>query len=510
VEPSDRQLVQQARQGDKQAFGELVKRHSGLAGRLAARLVGEEWARDMVQEGVLQAYLSLDRLRDENAFGSWLCGIVLTLCRSHCRAQRVEFLSWEELAGGVWWSGTELASPEPTPEEAAEVQELHGLVVRALEELSPKVRRAVRLFYFEQLSVREIAALLGCSTGAVKGRLYKGRGALRERLQSLWAELPEIEERKKSMVKVEIAEVIPFGSDFLPSFMVKLLDRQKQRYLPIVIGQFEGQTLEMRLRKINLARPLSHQFMASMLEVLGGELEEVHIEKLEDNVFYAVARIRRGDTVKELDCRPSDAMNLAVLTDSPIYVKEEVFEKGGKACTEEELEQLEKGSGQYAMRLREALWKIPRVIRACAEKPYGEVEPVRIELARGVVDRQALDGLKAGDLLSVGRESPILYIGEGPRFAGITAEIEGKWGLRLQVAIDRQEDKKEKGETVVELGQGWLTREQVEGLEAGVAVQMDKKLDEPLDVRVDGRPFARGEAMRIEGLIGVRIVERVM
>jgi RNA polymerase sigma-70 factor (ECF subfamily) len=76
----DAELVALARCGDKAAFGHLIKRHQTLAFRLAQKMVSRvDIAQELVQEAFLQAYLSLDRLRDDNRFQSWLCGIVLTL-----------------------------------------------------------------------------------------------------------------------------------------------------------------------------------------------------------------------------------------------------------------------------------------------------------------------------------------------------------------------------------------------------------------------------------------------
>ena len=76
-------------------------------------MVGEsECAREMVQEAALQAYLCLDRLKNDAAFGGWFCGIALNLCRSFLRNRKVEFLSWESLVGGSYY-------PEATPVAAA-------------------------------------------------------------------------------------------------------------------------------------------------------------------------------------------------------------------------------------------------------------------------------------------------------------------------------------------------------------------------------------------------------
>lgn len=67
--------------------------------------------------------------------------------------------------------------------------------------------------------------------------------------------------------------------------------------------------------------------MASILKAAGATLDEVRIETLKDETFYATAKIRSGDTVNEIDARPSDAIALAVATGSPVFVAEEILEK---------------------------------------------------------------------------------------------------------------------------------------------------------------------------------------
>ena len=104
---SDAFLVMLARDGDRNAFGVLVERYEPLALRVARRAVlDEDVARELVQEALLQAYLSLDRLREEERFRSWLYGIVLNLCRSWQRRRRPLAQSLDDLAGGVRLAGT--------------------------------------------------------------------------------------------------------------------------------------------------------------------------------------------------------------------------------------------------------------------------------------------------------------------------------------------------------------------------------------------------------------------
>ncbi|MGH2542180.1 MAG: RNA polymerase sigma factor, partial [Ardenticatenaceae bacterium] len=81
-EREDAVLVELARRGEKEAFGVLIGRYHGMAERVAMGMVSQiELARDLAQEAMLQAYLSLGSLRDDRRFQSWLYGIVLNVCR---------------------------------------------------------------------------------------------------------------------------------------------------------------------------------------------------------------------------------------------------------------------------------------------------------------------------------------------------------------------------------------------------------------------------------------------
>jgi len=76
---------------------------------------------------------------------------------------------------------------------------------------------------------------------------------------------------------------------------------------------------------------MTFEFTASILAASGATLDEVRIESLREETFYAVAKIRNGNSVKEIDARPSDALGLAVRTGCPIYVSPEVMDKAGSA-----------------------------------------------------------------------------------------------------------------------------------------------------------------------------------
>lgn len=334
-ERTDTELVALARKGDKGAFGLLVQRYQMTAQRFAMRLVAkEDSAQELAQEAMLEAYLSLDRLRDPARFKGWLCGIVLNVCRSHLRNRKVAFFSLEAIAGGLQFDAVPLSSVAVTPKESAEERELHQIVLDAVNTLASKDRDTTLLFYYDQFSLQEIAALLGISVGAVKVRLHRARQRLRAKLLSQYPEIMPREQRRKIMIKVTIADVVKQertddqGHSHALHIIV-LQDEAGRRALPIWVGPFEGQSIAMELNEFSTPRPMTFNFFVSLLQAINAQVEQVRIEMLKGYTFYAVVKIRCGKTMSEVDARPSDALALAVLTGSPIFVAEDVLEGAG-------------------------------------------------------------------------------------------------------------------------------------------------------------------------------------
>jgi hypothetical protein len=99
------------------------------------------------------------------------------------------------------------------------------------------------------------------------------------------------------------------------------------RRFPIVIGLPEAQAIERRLAGVTIARPQTHDLLASVIESLGAELERVEIPELKEGTFFARLRVRKADgQVVEIDARPSDAIALGIAGRVPIWVAEEVIE----------------------------------------------------------------------------------------------------------------------------------------------------------------------------------------
>lgn len=97
------------------------------------------------------------------------------------------------------------------------------------------------------------------------------------------------------------------------------------RSFPIVIGIFEATSIDRRVKGMPSPRPLTHDLVASVIDNMGGELQDIFISELRDHTYFAKLRIRHSGELIEVDSRPSDAIALAVTAKVPIYVAEDVL-----------------------------------------------------------------------------------------------------------------------------------------------------------------------------------------
>jgi RNA polymerase sigma factor (sigma-70 family) len=326
----DATLVHAAREGNKEAFALLLDRHWPLLLALCRRMMGNaDLAQDVAQEAALQAFLSLDRLRRAEQFGSWLSGIGLNICRHWLRRRSHADTSWEELCGGRYYPERDLPDEDVGPEERAEMADLRARVQRAVADLPRGQRVAIVLFYLYGLSQTEVAAHLGIEVGAVKTRLHKARETLRERLWQLWEEQDVTTETQSPLVEMRVESVRKNTEQEEARHVIVLEEVGGPRYLLIWVGQFEARSIADALNKVKTERPLTFTFMANLLQAADVRLREVQVNRLTDEVFYAVAVVEGAGGVKMVDARPSDAINLAILTGAPIRVAPAVLDVAG-------------------------------------------------------------------------------------------------------------------------------------------------------------------------------------
>lgn len=319
----DRVLVRRARVGDRAAFAVLIERHYPIllsSCRRAAR--DAELARDAAQQAVLTAMLGLHRLRDEDRFAAWLIGIGLNVCRTFIATGARTIAAPEPVID--YARTVQSVARDSHPQDHVEEAELAASVHAAIRELPAGQRQAVILFYLAGLTHAEIAEELSTRAGAVKTRLHKARRSLRTPLEPLWKEYFAMPTQDQSLVPVRIADLRRTAATQPESrrHVVFLEELDGDRRMPIWIGATEATALAVILESVELPRPGPYHFAAALLQAAGGEVREVRIVKLTDSIFFAQALLADGTAI---DARPSDALTLASLTGSPMYVAEEVL-----------------------------------------------------------------------------------------------------------------------------------------------------------------------------------------
>jgi bifunctional DNase/RNase len=109
--------------------------------------------------------------------------------------------------------------------------------------------------------------------------------------------------------------------------IIVLKEVDGERKFPIVIGNPEAYAIERRLKGNVHPRPLTHDLLASVVESMGGTIERIEINNLQEHTFYARIHIRQNGHVIKVDSRPSDAIALGVATTVPIYVAEHILDE---------------------------------------------------------------------------------------------------------------------------------------------------------------------------------------
>jgi bifunctional DNase/RNase len=126
-------------------------------------------------------------------------------------------------------------------------------------------------------------------------------------------------------LRVEIKGLMLDPSSNVP--IVILRDVESQLFLPIWIGVTEAQAIAARMEGMEPARPMTHDLLRSLMEQLGGTLERVVISDLKENTFFATLHLKQGGKSVAVDARPSDAIALALRTESPIFVLQAVLDQ---------------------------------------------------------------------------------------------------------------------------------------------------------------------------------------
>ncbi len=118
--------------------------------------------------------------------------------------------------------------------------------------------------------------------------------------------------------------------------IVILQSVEKNTLLPIWVGIFEANAIALQIERIDTPRPLTHDLIKNILLQLEANVDKIVVTDLQENTFYAVIHLRMNGDHITIDSRPSDAIALALRTDAPIYVTEEVINNSRNISLEKE------------------------------------------------------------------------------------------------------------------------------------------------------------------------------
>lgn len=171
--------MRRVREGDESAFSELVRDfHAPLCSYLARMVGNDELGRDLAQETLIRAWMSLPELREEQHFKAWLYRIATNLARSHLRrASLIRWLPWAQTEEGASVA-LSIKGPEEQVSEA-------DLIQTTLARLSPQYRTCLLLQVIAGFSQRDIALLLNISEKSVGSNVCRGREQFRHIYASL-------------------------------------------------------------------------------------------------------------------------------------------------------------------------------------------------------------------------------------------------------------------------------------------------------------------------------------
>ena len=181
---SDLQLLKLSRNGDRDAFGQLARKHYRSCVNVATSILRDRTeAEDKVQQALWKAFEHIDQYLGEAEFFTWLARIVANECRMLLRSKkRARFVYLSSGHNATEDRRPELLSPEADPEYQALECEMIDVLKTEIAHIPPLFRKVILLRDVEELSMPEVAQRLGITVSAAKSRLLRARIELRRRV----------------------------------------------------------------------------------------------------------------------------------------------------------------------------------------------------------------------------------------------------------------------------------------------------------------------------------------
>lgn len=138
----------------------------------------------------------------------------------------------------------------------------------------------------------------------------------------------------ESEIKLSITGLV-YNQTVVGTYGLVLSEEFGNRRFSVMIGEPEAQSIAMKLNNKKSPRPLTHDLIHNLLNTFGSKLEKILIYNMINDIFYSELHIKSGDDVIVIDARTSDAVALAVRSESPIYIKSEILDIVGTAVGEQ-------------------------------------------------------------------------------------------------------------------------------------------------------------------------------
>jgi RNA polymerase sigma-70 factor (ECF subfamily) len=181
-------LIEEIRAGNTEAFEYFVRQYQPKITRIAYRLLRDLGEADCAaQESLLRAWQSLNDFRAGSTFETWLTRICINWCKDRLKRRRLVhyFHQSGENEEAESRPHDTAPHPDPSPERHAHSREIRERLRDAIETLSPRQKAVFSLKHFEELSIPEIAELMGLDNGTVKSHLFRAAQKIRECLRDL-------------------------------------------------------------------------------------------------------------------------------------------------------------------------------------------------------------------------------------------------------------------------------------------------------------------------------------
>jgi RNA polymerase sigma-70 factor, ECF subfamily len=186
MQKSDHSVVRAVLAGDKDAFGALVRAHSGTVFRVAFRITGNEAdAEEIVQEAFLRGYQRLESFQERSAFGTWIYRIAVNCALNRLSQPAIEADYHIGEESDPQEKSVQVAAAGADPERSLLSREIAAAQESAMLRLTPTEKTAFVLRHLEDCSISEIAAALGIAPNAAKQAVFRAVQKLRRELTPL-------------------------------------------------------------------------------------------------------------------------------------------------------------------------------------------------------------------------------------------------------------------------------------------------------------------------------------